>query len=47
MKAFNTRSRFFHFEFFRLNEDKEGVGKKGDILGLEVNMRPPGAFYQI
>ena len=44
VKAFNTRSRFFHFEFFRLNEDKEGVGKKGDILGLEVNMRPPGGF---
>ncbi len=42
--AFDTRSRFFHFEFFRLREDREGLGKQGDILGLEVNMRPPGGF---
>lgn len=41
--AFDTRSRFFHFEFFRLNEDQH-IGKKGDIVGLEVNMRPPGGF---
>ena len=27
-----------------LNEDKEGLGKKGDIFGLEVNMRPPGGY---
>lgn len=44
VKAFNTRSRFFHFEFFRLDEDREGLGKKGDILGLEVNMRAPGGY---
>lgn len=44
VQAFDTRSRFFHFEFFRLDEDKEGLGKKGDILGLEVNMRAPGAY---
>lgn len=43
VEAFDTRSRFFHFEFFRLNED-QAVGKKGDIIGLEVNMRPPGGF---
>lgn len=43
VQAFDTRSRFFHFEFFRLNED-QAVGKKGDIIGLEVNMRPPGGF---
>lgn len=42
VKAFDTRSRFFHFEFFRLDEDKEGLGKKGDLIGLEVNMRAPG-----
>lgn len=41
--AFDTRSRFFHFEFFRLSEDQH-IGKKGDIIGLEVNMRPPGGF---
>ncbi|RDY27123.1 carbamoylphosphate synthase large subunit [Romboutsia weinsteinii] len=44
VKSFDTRSRFFHFEFFRLDEDKEGLGKKGDIVGLEVNMRAPGAY---
>lgn len=44
VNAFDTRSRFFHFEFFRLDEDKEGLGKKGDLVGLEVNMRAPGAY---
>lgn len=44
VKAFGVRSRFFHFEFFRLDEDRSGLGKKGDILGLEVNMRAPGGF---
>lgn len=44
IKAFDPRSRFFHLEFFILDEDQEGVGRKGDILGLEVNMRPPGGF---
>lgn len=43
VQAFDTRSRFFHFEFFRLVEDQH-VGKKGDIIALEVNMRPPGGF---
>ena len=44
VRAFDTRSRFFHFEFFRLDADKEGLGKKGDLVGLEVNMRAPGAY---
>ena len=44
VKAFHTRYRFFHFEFFRLDEDREGLGKKGEILGLEVNMRAPGGY---
>ncbi|MEE1086050.1 MAG: ATP-grasp domain-containing protein [Schaedlerella sp.] len=44
IKAFESNSRFFHCEFFMLNEDKEGLGKKGDIFGLEVNMRPPGGY---
>lgn len=44
VKAFDTRSRFFHYEFFRLDEDKVGLGKKGDLVGLEVNMRAPGAY---
>lgn len=44
VKAFDVRSRFFHFEFFRLDENKPGLGKRGDILGLEVNMRAPGGY---
>ena len=44
IKAFACDSRFFHCEFFVLNEDKEGLGRKGDIFGLEVNMRPPGGY---
>ena len=42
--AFGVRSRFVHLEFFRLNEDQEGLGKAGDLLGLEVNMRPAGGY---
>lgn len=44
IKAFGAKNRFFHLEFFRLNEDKEGMGKKGDIVALEVNMRPAGGY---
>lgn len=44
IKAFNAKSRFFHLEFFVLTEDKEGMGKKGDIVALEVNMRPAGGY---
>lgn len=44
VKAFNAKSRFFHLEFFRLTKGKRGLGKKGDIVGLEVNMRVPGGF---
>ncbi len=40
--AFGVKSRFVHLEYFVLREDKEGLGKKGDIVGLEVNMRPSG-----
>jgi len=42
VKAFDVKSRFVHLEYFVLREDKEGLGKKGDIVGLEVNMRPSG-----
>ena len=44
VSAFGVKSRLVHFEFFRLNSDQEGLGKKGDLLGLEVNMRPSGGF---
>ncbi len=37
LEAFDVRERFFHFEFFR----QHGTG---DLLALEVNMRPPGGL---
>ena len=43
VKAFNVRSRMIHFEFFRLKKDQH-IGKKGDIVALEVNMRPSGGI---
>jgi len=44
VEQFQVKSRFIHFEFFRLTQDQKGLGKKGDIVGLEVNMRPPGGI---
>lgn len=44
VKSFGVKSRFIHFEFFRLLSDHEGMGKKGDVVALEVNMRPCGGF---
>ena len=44
VKAFGVKSRFVHLEFFRLTEAKKGLGKKGAIVGLEVNMRPAGGY---
>ena len=44
VKSFGVKNRFVHFEFFRLTEDQEGLGKKGDVVALEVNMRPCGGF---
>lgn len=42
LKAFGVTSRFVHFEFFRLLADHEGLGEKGGVVALEVNMRPSG-----
>jgi hypothetical protein len=36
LRAFNVHGRFFHFEFF--------VTAKGEVIPLEVNMRPPGGL---
>lgn len=44
LKEFVVKNRFFHFEFFRLDKDKEGLGEKGSIVALEVNMRAPGGY---
>lgn len=42
LKAFNVRERFFHFEFFRRPQD--GLAYAGEIIALEVNLRPPGGL---
>ena len=42
-KSFGVKSRFVHFEFFRLTKDQH-IGKKGQLVALEVNMRPSGGF---
>ena len=44
VKAFDIRSRFVHLEYFVLNEAHEGLGEAGDIIGLEVNVRPSGGY---
>lgn len=44
VEAFNVKSRFVHLEFFRLDTDRKGLGKKGDFVALEVNMRPAGGY---
>lgn len=41
LKAFGVKNRYVHFEFFRLTEDQR-IGKKGELVALEVNMRPAG-----
>jgi hypothetical protein len=43
-KAMGGARRFVHFEFFRLADDQPGLGRAGDFVGLEANMRPAGGF---
>ena len=43
VKAFGVKNRFVHFEFFRLLSDQH-IGKKGEVVALEVNMRPAGGI---
>lgn len=42
VKAFKLQLRCFHIEFFVLTKDKKGLGKKGDVVALEANLRSPG-----
>ena len=42
-KSFGVTSRFVHFEFFRLTRDQH-IGRKGQLVALEVNMRPSGGY---
>lgn len=36
LRAFDVRERFFHFEYFKMPD--------GDVIPMEVNMRPPGGL---
>ena len=44
LKGFEVRTRFVHFEFFRLTQARRNLGEVGDFVGLEVNMRPAGGY---
>jgi len=44
VEAFAVKSRFVHLEFFRLDRNREGLGREGDFVALEVNMRPAGGY---
>ena len=43
LQAFGVKKRMVHFEFFHLSRDQR-IGKEGDYVGLEVNMRPCGGI---
>ena len=44
VKAFGVDRRFVHLEFFRLTKARKGLGRVGDFVALEVNMRPAGGY---
>lgn len=44
VKAFNLKSRCFHIEVFKLKRSYKDLGKKGQYVALEVNMRPAGGY---
>jgi len=44
VKAFGVNNRFVHLEFFRLDKERKNLGKAGDFVALEVNMRPAGGY---
>ncbi len=44
VKTFGVSNRFVHLEFFRLDRNRDGLGRKGDFVALEVNMRPAGGY---
>ena len=44
VEVFGIQNRFVHLEYFVLTQDQKGLGKEGDLIGLEVNMRPAGGY---
>ena len=44
IKVMGLKNRIFHAEFFIAAEDCPGYFKKGDYVGIEVNIRAPGGY---
>ena len=44
MKRFLQKTVFSIWNFFKLTKEKPGLGKVGDYVALEVNMRPAGGY---
>ena len=44
VKSFNLKSRCFHIEFFKLKRNHQNLGRRGEYIALEVNMRPAGGY---
>ena len=44
VKQFGVKSRFVHFEFFRLTQDHPGLGAAGQVVALEAGMCPCGGY---
>lgn len=44
IKSMALKNRFFHAEFFIAENDCPGFYKKGEYVGIEVNIRTPGGY---
>ena len=44
IRTFGIRGRFIHLEFFRLTEDQPPLGAEGELVALEINLRPPRGY---
>ena len=44
VKSFGVKSRFVHFEFFRLTQNHPGLGEAGQVVALEAGMCPCGGY---
>lgn len=44
IKCMGLKNRFFHTEYFVAANDCPGWFKKGDYIGIEVNIRTPGGY---
>ncbi len=44
IRTFGIKGRFVHMEFFRLTQDQPPLGAEGELVGLEINLRPPRGY---